>query len=73
LSPRLVTFASVGPGFGVSPRFGVAKVDQPGDTIPEVDVITALFGRGGDDRIFSGFASNFARQPAEQKKYSFSF
>jgi hypothetical protein len=73
LSPRLVTFASVGPGFEVSPRFGLARVDPPGDTIPEVDVIPALIGLGGEDRIFSGFASNFARQPAEQKKYSFSF
>jgi hypothetical protein len=26
-------------------------------------------GRGGDANIFSGFASNFARQPAQQKKY----
>jgi hypothetical protein len=28
-------------------------------------------GLGGEERIFSGFAWNFARQPAEQKKYSF--
>ena len=34
------------------------------------DVIVIDMGLGGDDRIFSGFAWNFARQPAEQKKYS---
>jgi len=27
-------------------------------------------GFGGDDRICSGFAWNFAWQPAQQKKYS---
>ena len=29
-----------------------------------------VIGVGADDRIFSGFASNFTRHPAEQKKYS---
>jgi len=27
-------------------------------------------GVGGEERIFSGFAWNFAKHPAEQKKYS---
>jgi hypothetical protein len=43
-----------------------APVGAPRDTSPDVIVM----GWGGDDRIFSGFAWNFARQPAEQKKYS---
>jgi len=34
------------------------------------DVTVVVIGLGGDDRIFSGFAWNFARQPAQQKKYS---
>jgi len=36
------------------------------DTSPDPIVI----GLGGVDRIFSGFAWNFAWQPAQQKKYS---
>jgi hypothetical protein len=36
----------------------------PRDTSPDVIVI----GLGGEERIFSGFIWNFARQPAQQKK-----
>jgi hypothetical protein len=41
-------------------------VGPPSDTSP------APIGFGGNERIFSGFAWNFATQPAEQKKYCFS-
>jgi hypothetical protein len=49
-------------------------VGAPSDTNPDVIVIGLVIdmGLGGADRIFSGFAWNFARQPAQQKKYSFS-
>jgi hypothetical protein len=43
---------------------GVTRVGAPRDSSPDVIVI----GLGGDDRIVSGFAWNFARQPALQKK-----
>lgn len=35
-----------------------------------MDTSSDPIGLGEDDRIFSGSAWNFARQPAEQKKYS---
>jgi hypothetical protein len=38
----------------------------PRDTSPDFIVI----GLGRERQIFSGFASNLARQPAQQKKYS---
>jgi hypothetical protein len=41
-----------------------AAAGPPMDTSPDPIVI----GLGGVDRIFSGFAWNFARQPAQQKK-----
>jgi hypothetical protein len=44
----------------------------PRDTSPDVVAILVVMAWGGDARIFSGFAWNFARQPAQQKKYSFS-
>jgi hypothetical protein len=51
---------------------GMTKAGPPRDTGPDVAVIGVGIGigLGGDERIFSGFASNFARQPAEQKRYS---
>jgi hypothetical protein len=48
----------------------VINVREARDTCPDVSVI--VIGLGGDDKIFSGLASNFARHPAEQKKYSVS-
>jgi hypothetical protein len=47
--------------------FGMTTAGVPNDTSPDVIVI----GLGGDDRIFSGFALNFARHPAQQKEYCF--
>src|ERR1700732_1762951 len=44
---------------------GMTKAGPPRDTSP------APIGWGADDRKFSGFVWNFARQPAQQKKYSF--
>jgi hypothetical protein len=67
-SVALVACPSEEPTFWTLPRVGVTKAGPPGNTSPEVCVI----GLGGDDRIFSGFASNFVRQPDEQKKYAFS-
>ena len=51
-----------------------ALVGAPSDTNPDGIVMGLVIdiGLGGADRIFSGFAWNFARQPAQQKKYSFS-
>src|ERR1039457_7119461 len=43
-----------------------------GTVRPPKDTSPAPIGFGGNERIFSGFAWNFARQPAEQKKYCFS-
>src|SRR5258708_35143988 len=43
----------------------MTKAGPPRDTSPDP------IGWGADARIFSGCASNFVRQPAEQKKYSF--
>jgi hypothetical protein len=37
---------------------------EPRETNPDP------IGVGGEERIFSGFALNFAKHPAEQKKYS---
>src|SRR5208282_4809793 len=44
--------------------------EVPRDTSPDVIVTGLVIGLGGADRIFSGLAWNFARQPAQQKKYS---
>ena len=44
---------------------GMTNAGPPRDTGPDP------IGLGADARIFSGFAWNFARQPAQQKKYSF--
>ena len=51
-----------------------ALMGAPSDTNPDVIVAGLVIdmGLGGADRIFSGFAWNFAMQPAQQKKYSFS-
>jgi hypothetical protein len=46
-----------------------AAAGAPRDTSPDGIVVVIVIGLGGADRIFSGFAWNFARQPAEQKKY----
>jgi hypothetical protein len=50
-----------------------ALAGAPSDTNPDVIVMGLVIdmGLGGADRIFSGFAWNFAMQPAQQKKYSF--
>jgi hypothetical protein len=51
------------------PKLGMTNAGiggEPSDTSPDVSVIAL----GGEDKIFSGFASNFWRQPAQQKKYS---
>ncbi len=34
------------------------------------EIRSVAIGFGGEDRIFSGFAWNLARHPAQQKKYS---
>jgi hypothetical protein len=49
-------------------------VAAPRDTSPDVIVVVVVIviGLGGDDRTFSGFAWNLARQPPQQKKYSLS-
>jgi hypothetical protein len=48
--------------------FGAGTTNAgPRDTNPDFIVI----GLGAEDRIPSGFAWNFAWQPAQQKKYSF--
>jgi hypothetical protein len=45
---------------------GTTNGGPPRETSPDFIVI----GLDGVDRIFSGFAWNFAWQPAQQKKYS---
>jgi hypothetical protein len=43
-------------------RVGIVRGAAPRETSPDA------IDFGPDDRVISGFASNFSRQPAEQKK-----
>src|SRR5882757_8681328 len=75
--PSCLTSAHIGQTWIRSPLFpapSVGPVDltgaspipcpDPSDTSPDP------IGVGGEERIFSGFALNFAKHPGEQKKYS---
>jgi hypothetical protein len=46
------------------------KIGAARDAGPDAAVVGIRIGWGEDDRTFSGFAWNFARQAAQQKKYS---
>jgi hypothetical protein len=48
---------------------GITKVGPPRETNPPA--FAMLAGSGGEERICSGLALNFDRQPALQKKYGF--
>lgn len=62
VSERLAETETAGVGM-VS--LGMARGGEDRETSPDP------IGLGGEDRIFWGFAWNFARQPALQKKYCF--
>jgi hypothetical protein len=68
----LVIAGMIGDGMIVFGELVAAPRDTSPDVIVVVVVIVIGIGLGGDDRTFTGFAWNLARQLPQQKKYSLS-